>query len=192
MILGNENSSMAAFVFDILRKELSEGLKRNEHTSFTEYEAIQSLIQQLIEKETNKVVSLVDKTNILNSTLSTMEFIIMRMKNALGKATSTTTESADAASTTDAFDEGHLLNRANIQKFAGLAKELIQNVDKKLGDSFDEVTAEKQQIEKQEKLDEEEKKLNDTKNEQLSMLKFHTQSIADLLKEIEEQLQKKE
>jgi len=35
---------MAAFVFDILRKELSEGLKRNEHTSFTEYEAIESLI----------------------------------------------------------------------------------------------------------------------------------------------------
>lgn len=78
---------MAAFVFDILRKELSEGLKRNERTSFTEYEAIQSLIQQLIEKETNKVVNLVDKTNILNSTLSTMEFIIMRMKNALGKST---------------------------------------------------------------------------------------------------------
>jgi len=31
----------------------------------------------------------------------------------------------------------------NIQKFAGVAKELIQNVEKKLGDSFDEVTAEK-------------------------------------------------
>ena len=190
MILGNENSSMAAFVFDILRKELSEGLKRNEHTSFTEYEAIESLISQLIEKETNKVVNLVDKTNILNSTLSTMEFIIMRMKNTLGKGA--TTDNADATSTDQLFDEGHLLNRVNIQKFAGVAKELIQNVEKKLGDSFDEVTAEKQQIEKQEKLDEDEKKLNDTKNEQLSMLKFHTQSIADLLKEIEKQLQKKE
>lgn len=69
-------------------------------------------------------------------------------------------------------------------KFTATASRIAKSVNQRLGDSFDEVAAEKHQIEQVGKEDEDEKKLNSTKNEQLQMLKFHTQSIALLLEEI--------
>ncbi|KAL4480130.1 hypothetical protein ABPG74_020646 [Tetrahymena malaccensis] len=166
MILDNENLSMSAFIFDMFRKELGESIKTQQTNSFTQYESITNLFSVLVQKLTSSISNLSEKSSILSSSLSTLEFILMRMKNQL--TNNTTSENSD-----------HLLNKTRIKQFTETVKLCMTKINERLGQSFDEVTQEKKQIESAPKVDQDEQKQNDSKNELLNIIKFHAQQVED-------------